>query len=182
MNTQLTSTAINRQQRPRMKVIRLTAANRRLSVMKAKASAKGSVQKQDSKSKPFIRKKAVIERLLPASNATSKVVMLKKRIPARVSLSNDSSRSLGTLLLSDIKAIFKSTKAHQLRTQSILDALNSDPKKPWATFYKGQGIGPRQLASLLKQFGIHSQDLRFSGSAYKGYKREWFLDSGNSHK
>lgn len=171
MNTQLTSTAINRQQRPRMKVIRLTAANRRLSVMKAK----GSVQKQDSSSKPVICKKAVIERLLPASNATSKVVMLKKRIPARVNLSNDSSRSLGTQLLSDIKAIFKTAKACQLRTQSILDALNTDPKKPWATFYKGKEIGPRQLASLLKQFGIHSQDLRFSGSAYKGYKREWFI-------
>ena len=171
MNTQLTSTAINRH-RPRMKVIRLTAANRRLSVMKGK----GSVQKQDSKSKPVIRKKAVIERLLPASNATSKVVMLKKRIPARVKIeSNDSSRSLGTLLLSDIIAIFKSTKAHQLRTQSILDALNADRKKPWATFYKGQGIGPRQLASLLKQFKIHSQDLRFSGSNYKAYKREWFI-------
>lgn len=118
-----------------------------------------------SAEKPASRKKAkkrVIEKLLPAA---PKVVRTCSNIDSRLAES----------LLMDVKAIFKMKKAVQLRSQTILDALNADKKKPWATFHNGNPIGPRQLALLLKQFGIGPRDIRFSGSAYKGYKREWFL-------
>ena len=120
--------------------------------------------------KPAFRKKPnkrVIEKLLPA---TAKVASPKV---VRTRSNNDS--QLAESLLSDVKAIFKSKKVAQLRTQSILDALAD--KKPWSTICNGNPIGARQLASLLKPYGIHSRDLRFAGSAYKGYKREFFINA-----
>jgi len=162
-------TATIKSQRPRIKrVIRLSSARSPIGQLCSLSFA--SVEKPASRKKPS---KRVIEKLLPATPkaASSKVVR---------SGSNTDSH-LAESLLSDVKAIFKQKKdACQLRTQVILDALNADKKKPWATFCNSNPIGPRQLASLLKPYGIHSRDLRFSGSAFKGYKKEWFVDAGRS--
>lgn len=200
MNTQ-TSTATNRQ-RPRVKVIKSQSIKKgHVLLNKSEASSQNQVSRKTANitntpnrhreivkllsatpkrpvvtSKPAIRKKAVVKRVLPAVLASSPTVRLQKRIPARVKTgSNDSLRSLGIQLFSDINDIFKTAKVYQLRTQSILDALNAVARKPWATFHNGNPIVARQLASLLKPFGIRPQDIRFSGSAYKGYKKEWFI-------
>jgi len=149
-------TATIKSQRPRIKrVIRLSSARSPIGQLCSLSFA--SVEKPASRKKS---KKSVIEKLLPA---TPKACI----------------RDRADSLLMDVKAIFKQKKgACQLRTQVILDALCADKKKPWATFCTGNPIGARQLASLLKPYGIHSRDLRFSGSAFKGYKREWFLNAG----
>ncbi|MBW4056360.1 MAG: DUF3631 domain-containing protein [Proteobacteria bacterium] len=155
-------------QRPRMKVIKLRSRRPATPMCNPAFAAVG---------KPVSRKipsNRVIEKLLPA---TPKVASPK----AVRSGSNIESR-LAESLLSDIRTIFKLKKAAQLRSQSILDALYVDKKKPWATFCNGKEIGARQLASLLKPYGIHSRDLRFSGSAFKGYKREWFITAGRISK
>ena len=156
-------------QRPRIKkVIRLRS--RRPATGMCNLSF-ASAEKPASRKKP---KKRVIEKLLPATPkaATPKVVRTRSNIDSRLAES----------LLTDVKAIFISKKASKLRSQSILDALCADKKKPWATLCNGNAIGPRQLASLLKPYGIHSCDLRFSGSAYKGYKKEWFNAVSSSNR
>ena len=157
-------TATVRPQRPRIaRVIRLSSARSPIGQLCNLSFA--SVEKPASRKKP---KKCVIEKLLPATPkaAAPKVAKSGVNMDSRIAES----------LLSDVKAIFKLKKVAQLRTQSILDALCSDKKKPWATFHNCNPIGPRQLALLLKQFGIGPRDIRFSGSAYKGYKREWFIN------
>jgi len=160
-------TATIKSQRPRIKrVIRLSSARSPIGQLCSLSFA--SVEKPASRKKS---KKSVIEKLLPATPkaGSTKVVRSGSNIDSR----------LADSLLMDVKAIFKQKKgACQLRTQVILDALCADKKKPWATFCTGNPIGARQLASLLKPYGIHSRDLRFSGSAFKGYKREWFLNAG----
>lgn len=128
-----------------------------------------SVEKPASRKKP---NKRVIEKLLPAEPKAASIKVAKSGI-------NVDSR-LAESLLMDVKAIFKMKKAVQLRSQIILDALCADKKKPWATYCQGNKIGPRQMACLLKQFGIGPRDIRFSGKAFKGYKREWFLNVGLS--
>lgn len=163
-------TATIKAQRPRIKrVIRLS--NARSPIGRLCNLSFASVEKAASRKKP---KKRVIEKLLPATakSVSPKTVRTRSNIDSRLAES----------LLMDVKEIFKMKKpAHQqLRSQEILDALCADKKKPWATFCNGNPIGPRQLASLLKPYGIHSRDLRFSGSAFKGYKLEWFLNASRS--
>jgi len=158
-------TATIKAQRPRIKKVIKLRSKKPVTGMCNLSFA--SVEKPASRKKP---KKRVIEKLLPATPkaASSKVVRTRSNIDARLAES----------LLSDVKAIFRQKKpAQQLRSQSILDALCADKKKPWATFCNGNPIGARQLASLLKPYGIHSRDLRFAGSAYKGYKRECFINT-----
>ena len=160
-------TAIIKAQRPRMKVIKLR--NRRPATGMCNLSF-ASLEKSASLVKPS---KRVIEKLLPATP--------KAKAPKVARSGSNIDTRLAESLLVDVKAIFNRKKpAQQLRTQSILDALCADKKKPWATFHNGNQIGSRQLASLLKPYGIHSRDLRFTGRAYKGYKREWFLNAGRN--
>lgn len=162
-------TATVRPQRPRIKrVIRLSSARSPIGQLCSLSFT--SVEKPASRKKPS---KRVIEKLLPATPkaASPKVVRTRSNIDSHLAES----------LLSDVRAIFKQKKGEcQLRTQVILDALCADKKKPWATFCNGNAIGPRQLASLLKPYGIHSRDLRFNGSAYKGYRLEWFQDADHN--
>jgi len=159
-------TATIKAQRQRMKVIKLRS--RRPATGMCNLSF-ASVEKPASRKKPTNR---TIEKLLPATakSASPKVVRTLSNIDSQLAES----------LLSDVKAIFKSKKVAQLRTQSILDALAD--KKPWTTICNGNPIGARRFASLVKPYGINSRDIRFSGSAsaYKGYKKEWFINADRS--
>ena len=153
-------------QRKPMKVIRLTSRSRKPATGMCNLSF-ASVEKPASRKKPS---KRVIEKLLPATSKAASLMAVRTQ-------SNIDSH-LAESLLSDVKAIFKSKKVAQLRTQSILDALAD--KKPWSTICNGNPIGARRFASLVKPYGINSRDIRFSGSAsaYKGYKKEWFVNAG----
>jgi hypothetical protein len=115
-------------------------------------------------------KKRVIEKLLPAAP--------KLPVASKTGSVSNGQSQLGTQLLSDIRGIFKTRKVAELRTQSILDALAL--KKPWASICSGKAINSRRLAALLKPFGIHSRDLRFTDGAFKGYKKEWFTSASNA--
>jgi hypothetical protein len=158
-------TATIKAQRPRIKkVVRLRSSRPATGMCNLSFA---SVEKPASRKKP---KKRVIEKLLPATPkaASPKVVRSGSNIDLRIAES----------LLSDVKAIFKSKKVAQLRTQSILDALAD--KKPWSTICNGNPIGPRKFAALVKPYGIISRDHRFSGRAYKAYKLEYFLNAVRS--
>jgi Protein of unknown function (DUF3631) len=160
------TTTISQQQRPRrMRVIKLRSRRPQTGMC---SLSHASVEMPASRKKPS---KHVIEKLLPATHksASPRVVRIRGNIDLQLAES----------LLSDVKALFKSKK--ELRTQSILDALAV--KKPWDSICSGKRIDARRLAALLKPFGISSRDIRFKtgafkGSAFKGYKKEWFLDAG----
>lgn len=158
-------TAIIKAQRPSIKrVIRLSTARSPIGQLCNLSFA--SVEKAALRKKP---KKRVIEKLLPAAPKASSPKIVRTR--------NNNDSQLAESLLSDVKKLFLSKKPaqKQLRTQSILDALAD--KKPWSTICNGNPIGSRKFAALLKPYGISSRDLRFSGSAYKGYKLEWFVNA-----
>jgi hypothetical protein len=150
-------------QRKPMKVIQLTSRSRKPATGMCNLSF-ASVGKPASRKKP---KKRVIEKLLPAT--------AKAASPKTVRTRSNNDSQLAESLLSDVKAIFLSKKASKLRTQSILDSLGD--KKPWDSICSGKRISGRRLAALLPD-GIHSMDLRFEkGETYKGFKREWFIES-----
>jgi putative DNA primase/helicase len=80
-------------------------------------------------------------------------------------------------LLADIKAIFGASGEDEITTQALITALCADEERPWATWNKGKSISDRQVAKLLKQFPIVSEDVRPPGQGHaKGYKKARFLD------
>ena len=64
-----------------------------------------------------------------------------------------------------------------LRTSRLLDILNEDDETPWPE-YTANGLTPRGLQLLLKDYGISSANRRFHGGVQaKGFARLQFLDS-----
>ena len=66
-------------------------------------------------------------------------------------------QSHGVLLLKDLKKLFKKADCTKLATVSILNALHKKVERPWPEFRNGEPITDRQLAKLLKPFGIKSK-------------------------
>ena len=87
--------------------------------------------------------------------------------------------SEGVMLLTDIYRIFDEKAVDRLSTQALLEALNSDEDRPWHDYHEGGfGINAKQLARLLKLFGIHPTSVRIRGRGTpKGYMRTAFADA-----
>lgn len=85
--------------------------------------------------------------------------------------------SLGIILLKDLRRVFAGM-GHAMHTINILEALNSDQfdESPWAEF-KGEGLNTRQLARLLRPYGVHSTQVMVGGRSAKGYRREDMHDA-----
>lgn len=86
-------------------------------------------------------------------------------------------QTIGTELLADIQEAFESRKIERIFTDELIKALCTDDEKPWATFYKGKSITPRQLANQLKAYGIQSKTIRIGSDRAKGFEREQFKDA-----
>jgi hypothetical protein len=80
-------------------------------------------------------------------------------------------------LLIDIKSVFESSEAEKLTSKFICETLSKIEDRPWPEFHHDKPITPRQLASLLKPFGIRPQDIRTGAEVQKGYKLEQFQES-----
>ncbi len=70
---------------------------------------------------------------------------------------DNSTRSLGTDLLLNIKEIFENKKIERISSADLIHELCVDEGLPWATYNYGKPISPRQIASLLKEYGIKSK-------------------------
>lgn len=96
-------------------------------------------------------------------------------------LSNTSEDSVcrGAELLSDIQYIFDSGEhPRKISTANLIKALCMDEEAPWASYNFGKPISPRQLANLLKSYGISSKTVRQEdGRTPKGYDAGQFQDA-----
>lgn len=81
-------------------------------------------------------------------------------------------KSVGPQLLSAIHDIFSDKNVDQISTKELISALCADLDKIWAVYNQGDQIASKQLAYILKLYGIHSRDIRFSNGVAKGYTRE----------
>jgi hypothetical protein len=81
-------------------------------------------------------------------------------------------------LLADIRAAFTLRAKDELTTKVFIAELRADEERPWATYNKGKPISDRQVARLLKPFGIISETVHPPGESHaKGYKLERFADA-----
>jgi putative DNA primase/helicase len=80
-------------------------------------------------------------------------------------------------LLADTKGIFEAENAEEMSTKSLIAKLCEDEERPWAAFSKGKPITDRQLARMLRRYGIPSEDVYPNGIHAKGYKRVRFEEA-----
>jgi len=74
-----------------------------------------------------------------------------------------------TQILKDLVKIFKLQKTQYIRTRDLIADLCADPAKPWATYFRGSNITPRQLSALLKPYGVSSCCIYYKEGNAKGY-------------
>jgi hypothetical protein len=81
-------------------------------------------------------------------------------------------------LLADIKEAFDASGLAEIPTKALITALCMDTERPWAAYSKGEEITDRQLAKLLRPFGITSGTVHPPGAPdAKGYRRVDFEDA-----
>ena len=96
----------------------------------------------------------------------------------KLSITNDSSVSIGTELLQSIRLIFEDQGILKISSATLVDELMSRKDQPWATYNKGWPMSPRQIAQLLKQYGIKPKTIRMKdGYTPKGYSLDQFDDA-----
>jgi hypothetical protein len=91
-----------------------------------------------------------------------------------VTLSKESTPSLGVRLLTDIHGVFEN--AMQLPTRELLDRICALEEAPWGDL-KGKALDDRGLARRLNPYGIRPATIRVGASTSKGYRREDFVDA-----
>jgi len=104
---------------------------------------------------------------------------LERAVDVALELSgkSKSSQSTGSELLADIQHVFGKKKAERISTADLLTALTDDEEAAWATYNRGKPLTPRQLAKLLKGYGITSKTIRIGYETAKGYEKAHFQDA-----
>jgi putative DNA primase/helicase len=87
------------------------------------------------------------------------------------------SLSIGTELLADIQEIFEHKKVDRISSADLIKELCSDDEKPWNTYDKGFQIKPRQIATKLKGYGVHSKTIRIGSETAKGYEKDQLVEA-----
>jgi hypothetical protein len=83
-------------------------------------------------------------------------------------------------LLADIRLAFGDLDA--IRSIDLTVKLSSDPERPWASWKHGQPLTQRQLAGLLRPFGIISERVESPGLPQaRGYKRAHFEEAWKAY-
>jgi hypothetical protein len=83
--------------------------------------------------------------------------------------------SVNVELLADIRKAFGESDV--MTSTDLVAALVADPERPWSDWKHGRPVSQKQLANLLRPFGIISETIHRHGHPdAKGYKRARFGD------
>ena len=96
----------------------------------------------------------------------------------KLSSTVDESLSIGAELLTDIRTLFETKNIERISSVDLILALVDDEERPWLTYNRGKQISPRQVATILKTYGIHSKTVRMPyNKTPKGYTASEFKDA-----
>ena len=82
-----------------------------------------------------------------------------------------------TLLLGDIREIFRKTQVSRMASADICDRLAENEEHPWPEFRDGKPITVRQLARLLEPLDIRPRQFKIDKANIRGYEIDDFNDS-----
>jgi hypothetical protein len=80
----------------------------------------------------------------------------------------------GIRLLADIKMVFGDSE--KMHTESLIGGLCKLEESPWAD-WKGKNVTPRNLADLLRPYGVRSGQVWADGKNGRGYSRDDLHDA-----
>lgn len=101
-----------------------------------------------------------------------------ERAALALSRTTDLSESSGNSLLHDIRDIFERKKGDKISSADLIFALLKDDEAGWSSYNRGRPLTPRQLAGLLRPYGITPKTVRLGpGDTPKGYDRQQFEDA-----
>jgi putative DNA primase/helicase len=90
------------------------------------------------------------------------------------------STSINVEVLADIRLAFGETDI--IRSADLVLKLIADPERPWAEWRYGKPLTQKQLAGVLRPFGIISETVHIEGLAdAKGYKRASFEEAWEAY-
>jgi len=90
---------------------------------------------------------------------------------------SDDDETPAIMLLQDVKVIFESNNSKKIPTVEIIHSLIDLEHRPWGEYKNGQRISPREIATLLKPFGITPKAIRGGDKVFKGYEADDFKDA-----
>lgn len=89
----------------------------------------------------------------------------------------DNSQTMRVRLLTDLRVIFaeeyrRTGRARRfMSTDTLLQRLYGFEESPWASYY-GRGLEAKDMADLLRQYGIHPRQVKLVGEVKRGYRRD----------
>ena len=95
--------------------------------------------------------------------------------------------TFGTMLLADVRAVFKEKgEPERIRSADLDEALSKLPERPWGSMPKtGKPIRDQTRAEMLSEYRVNTKTLRFNDGRTpkdaKGYERAWFADAWNAY-
>ena len=96
-----------------------------------------------------------------------------RRAALALTAEDDSDTTLGARLLADLRDVFGDRDA--MHGETILDELHKIDEAPWADYF-GHALNARDMARLLKPYGVASVQVKLAGEGRKGYRREHLYD------
>src|SRR5439155_20006911 len=72
--------------------------------------------------------------------------------------------------LADVRMVFNDQD--RLPTEDLLQSLHGLDESPWGDWFRGRPLSARQLAKMLKPFGVSPVRLRVGERTLRGYLRE----------
>jgi putative DNA primase/helicase len=85
-------------------------------------------------------------------------------------------KSFKAELLEDIRSVFEHKGIDRISSADLIFELCSDEEAAWKTYSRGKEISPKQLAGLLRGYGVISKSVRIGLSTPKGYEKEQFIE------
>jgi hypothetical protein len=94
----------------------------------------------------------------------------------KLTAEDDTDTTLGARLLADLRDVFSKADAEAMHGETILGELHGISEAPWPDYF-GRPLNARDLAKLLKPYGVASVDVKINGTNRKGYRRDHLYDS-----
>jgi Protein of unknown function (DUF3631) len=85
---------------------------------------------------------------------------------------------LGVRLLGDVRTVFELLHLTdgEITTAALLSELHAREEAPWKKLHKGEPLDPRELARLLRPFGVRPRTVRQGKETPRGYLVSAFFD------
>lgn len=112
-----------------------------------------------------------------ADTATGAWPKQAREVAVELSGAEDANEAAGIMLLADLRTLFADKKTCRMLSVDVVQELLKLEDRPWCEWYHGKAITSRQVARLLRPFGIHPKTLRALDGRGKGYELDQFTDT-----